>query len=378
MGPYIQLMDTFSSPLAGATSVVVKLGSQLLTDAGGRLDASYMASVARQVEALGKAGTTVTIVSSGAIAAGVAELGLAERPADLAALQAVAAVGQRRLMDAWAASFAPLGRHVAQLLLTRDDLDDRQRFLNLRNTVSAVHALGAVPVINENDTVSTDELVRISFGDNDILAAAVATAIRAEVLVLLSVTDGLLDAGGAPLRRVEAVADVESLVWRHKSARGKGGMNSKLAAARTVTAAGECLVVAHGRTERVLERLLAGEALGTLFCPTTAGRRTGRGRWIGAARPAGAILLDAGAARAVAEEHRSLLPIGVTGVEGEFGRGDVVALRGPDGRTVARGLTNYAAADVLAVRGKRSAEARGLLGAGAYDEVVHRDNLVVP
>ena len=268
-------------------------------------------------------------------------------------------------MDAWAAAFAPLGRHVAQLLLTREDMDDRQRFLNVRNTVTAVHALGAVPIINENDTISTDELVRISFGDNDILAAIVATAIRAEVLVLLSVTDGLLDAAGAPLRRVEDVADVESLVWSHKSARGKGGMSSKLAAARTVTAAGECLVVAHGRTERVLERLLAGEALGTLFCPTTANRRTGKGRWIGTARPAGSISLDAGAVRAVVEGHRSLLPIGVTGVEGKFGRGDVVALRGPDGRTVARGLTNYDATDVLAVKGKRSAEAREVLGARA-------------
>ena len=220
------------SPLAGAKSVVVKLGSQLLTAADGRLDEPYLASVARQVQALRQNGVTVTLVSSGAIAAGLAELGLSERPADLGALQAVAAVGQRRLMDAWAAAFAPTGRHVAQLLLTREDMDDRQRFLNVRNTVTAAHALGAVPVINENDTISTDELVRISFGDNDILASIVATAIRAEVLILLSVTDGLLDATGAPLRRVDDVSGVESLVWSHKSARGKGGMNSKLAAAR--------------------------------------------------------------------------------------------------------------------------------------------------
>ena len=144
-----------------------------------------------------------------------------------------------------------------------------------------------------------------------------------------------------------------------------------------MTAAGECLVVAHGRTDRVLERLLAGESLGTLFCPAGGGRRTGKGRWIGTARPSGSILLDAGAVRAIAEQHRSLLPIGVTGVEGDFGRGDVVALRAPDGRLVARGLTNYAAADVLAVMGRRTGEARELLGARAYDEVVHRDHLVV-
>src|SRR5690349_6187726 len=184
--------------LASVRSVVVKLGTQLLSDKDRRLDADFIARMARQVVALRERGIRVTIVSSGAIGAGLRELNLPKRPTDLARLQAVAAVGQRRLMDAWAAAFAPSGLPVAQILLTREDIDHRTRFLNVRNTIHAVHELGGVPIINENDTISTDELVRISFGDNDILAAMVTHALRAHLLVLLSVVDGILDADGKP------------------------------------------------------------------------------------------------------------------------------------------------------------------------------------
>jgi glutamate 5-kinase len=193
--------------LGGVRTVVVKLGTQLLSDKDGRLDAPFVATIAAQLAKLRAGGIRVTIVSSGAIGCGLRELGLRKRPTDLAMLQAVAAVGQRRLMDVWADAFESHKLHVAQLLLTRQDIDDRSRFLNLRNTLVAVHELGGIPIVNENDTVSTAELERISFGDNDILAALVAHALRAELLVLLTVVDGLLDSEGKPLRIVSSLDD---------------------------------------------------------------------------------------------------------------------------------------------------------------------------
>ena len=367
--------------LSAVRGVVVKLGTQLLTAAGGRLDGPFLAAVAAQVAALRGRGVIVTVVSSGAVGAGVAELNLPGRPADLAKLQAVAAVGQRRLMDAWAVAFAPHGLHVAQLLLTREDVDDRPRFLNLRNTIHAVHALGGVPIVNENDTVSTDEIVRISFGDNDILAAAVTHAVAADLLVLLSVVDGIHGPDGRPVRLVDgidvAIDAARDWVRTEKSALGKGGMDSKLTAARMVTDAGSAMVVADGRRPNVLVDLLDGVETGTLFVPGTAKRRPARSRWIGTARPVGTVTVDAGAATALADRNGSLLAAGVTAVAGPFARGDVVAIVSADGRPVARGLTNYAAAEVDRVKGLRTADVRGLLGDGAYDEVIHRDNLVL-
>src|SRR3954466_15373180 len=277
--------------LANLRTAVIKLGTQLLTDKTGRLDAAYLTTIAKQVAALRERGIAVTIVSSGAIGAGLAELGLPKRPTDLSKLQAVAAVGQRRLMDAWADAFEPFRMPVAQLLLTREDIDDRTRFLNVRNTIHAAHSLGAVPVINENDTISTDELVKITFGDNDILAAMVAAALRADLLVLLTVVDGLLDEHGKPVRLIESLDHARQLVRVEKSALGKGGMNSKLEAARMVTDAGEVMVVADGRTSDVLPRLAPGEPIGTLFLPSPR-KRSSRSRWIFAARPCGSIFVD--------------------------------------------------------------------------------------
>ena len=363
--------------LAAVRSVVVKLGSQLLTDrASGRLDAAFLATVAREIAALRERGIGVTIVSSGAISAGVAELSLPKRPTDLAQLQAVAAVGQRCLMDAWADAFHAHGMPVAQVLLTREDIDDRTRFLNVRNTIRAAHELRAVPIVNENDTISTDELVKITFGDNDILAAMVAAALRADLLVLLTVVDGLLDDAGEPVRLVESIEHARQLVRVERSALGKGGMNSKLEAARMVTDAGEVMVVANGRDPDVLARLMNGEAVGTLFAPS-AKKRSSRSRWIGAARPAGTIAVDAGAVAALVEKNRSLLPAGIVRVEGEFAPGDVVSIVSPDGVELARGLSNYATADVEKIRGKKTADVRAMLGEAAYDEVVHRNNLVL-
>jgi len=362
--------------LAAVRTAVVKLGTQVLSDRHGQLDLAFLGEIAAQVAALRASGVRITLVSSGAIGAGLGELKLARRPTDLGQLQAVAAVGQRRLMDAWAAAFAPIQLAVAQILLTREDIDDRTRYLNLRNTIGAVHELGGVPIINENDTISTDELVRISFGDNDLLAALVAHALRADLLVLLSSVDGILDAEGRPVRLIEKLDGAREFVRAEKTALGKGGFSSKLEAARMVTESGEAMIVADGRTENVLRRLLAGEELGTLFVPATR-KLSSRSRWIGSVRPAGTIYVDDGAARALTEKNKSLLPAGVVRVEGDFARGDVVAICSAGGSSVARGLSNYSAADVERIRGKRTADVRALLAEAAYDEVVHRDNLVI-
>ena len=362
--------------LSAVRTVVIKLGTQVLSDTDGRLDSAFLGSIAGQIAQLRSRGIRATIVSSGAIGAGLRELNLPKRPTDLSHLQAVAAVGQRRLMDAWAAAFSAHSLPVAQLLLTREDVDDRTRYLNVRNTIGAVHELGGVPIVNENDTISTDELVKISFGDNDILAALVAHALLADLLVLLSNVDGILDPSGKPVRLIEKLDSARDLVRAEKSALGKGGFNSKLEAARMVTESGEVMVVADGRTENVLPRILDGEELGTSFLP--AGRKlSSRSRWIGSARPAGSIYVDDGAIRAVVERNKSLLPAGITKVAGDFARGDVVAICSADGTPVARGLTNYSSADVERVRGKKTADVRALLAEAAYDEVVHRDNLVV-
>jgi glutamate 5-kinase len=370
------MVDSRKQALSHVRSVVVKLGTQLLSDPTAKLDAQFVAGIAKQVATLRDRGVRVTIVSSGAIGAGIRELGLTSRPSDLGKLQAVAAVGQRRLMDVWAAAFEPHKMPVAQLLLTREDIDDRTRFLNVRNTINAAHELGAVPIINENDTISTDELIKITFGDNDILASLVASALRADLLVLLTVVDGLLDTEGKALRLVESVEAARALVRSEKSALGKGGMNSKLEAARMVTDAGELMVVANGRMENVLVRMLDGDEVGTLFNPSSR-KRSSRSRWIGAARPTGSIYVDDGAVTALVQKNRSLLPAGVTKVEGDFDRGDIVAICASDGRIIARGLSNYASADVEKVRGKKTQEIRALMQIGAYDEVVHRDNLIV-
>ena len=233
--------------------------------------------MAQQVKTLRDRGIRVTIVSSGAVGAGMRVLNLPTRPTDLAMLQAVAAAGQPQLMHVWAHAFEPLP--VAQLLLTREDIDDRRRFLNIRNTINAVHELGAIPIINENDTISTDEMMRISFGDNDILAGLVAHATQADLLILLTVVDGLLDDKSESVRVVLNIDEARKLVRKDKSAAGKGGMDSKLLAAQMLTSGGDAMVVANGREKDILPRLLDGEVLGTLFLPAES-RQSSRIRWI--------------------------------------------------------------------------------------------------
>ncbi len=363
--------------LGKARSVVIKVGSQLMTSistGGSDLDIDYLRDMARQIVELRARRVQVTLVSSGAIAAGCAEMGLERRPRDVADQQAVAAVGQRRLMTHLHDAFAPHGLKVAQLLLTRGDFDDRDRFLNIRNCVGHLHRRDCLPVINENDTVAVEEL---RFGDNDLLAALTCNALRADALVLLTVVDGLLDDQGNTVDPVEDIGSVLGMARAQVSTLGTGGMITKLEAARLVTEAGEIAVVADGRVPDVLARLFAAEPLGTIFVPARR-KLDSRSRWIGLTkRAAGTVTVDAGAAAALSRRGKSLLASGITGTTGQFERGEVVLIRDDAGREIARGLTNYNADELRLIMGKRSNQFQKVLHRPAYDEVVHRDNLVV-
>jgi len=375
--------------VSSARRIVVKVGTNVLAAPGRPLDVARVNSLSGQIALLMREGRQVALVSSGAIGAGMAELGIAERPRTLPELQASASVGQGRLMARYEESFHSHGLHAGQILLTREDFDSRERYLNASNTIRALFDLGCVPIINENDTVSTDE---IRFGDNDLLAAHVTHLIRAELLVLLTSVPGLYvpEPWPAAVRSVhetprgpvadivEQVSDeVSRLACAEKTVGGTGGMDSKLEAARIATEAGEPALIANGTEDGVLTRACAGERLGTLFLPTSKRLRS-RKRWLRfTTRPRGAVVVDRGARRALCEKGTSLLPIGVTAVEGGFERGDVVRIKGPDGKEFARGLSNYSAEDIERIKGLKTGEIEAALGHKYYDEIVHRDSLAL-
>ncbi len=362
------------SVIAQARRVVVKIGSQLLTDDAGRISEPSFRAIAEQVAALADRGVSVTVVSSGSVGVGSKVLGLDQRPSDVAELQAVAAIGQSGLMSRWHDAFKPHGRHVAQMLVTRDDFEHRQRYLNIRNCIGELHARNAVPIVNENDTVSVEE---IRFGDNDILAALLTNALRADLLILLSVVDGVKDSTGEYLDIVHDALEARALVLNEKSTLGTGGMQTKLEAARLVTDAGEVAVIASGREPDVITRLIDGEKLGTVFVPANR-KLESRSRWIGmTVRPTGTLTVDQGAVRALTDKGASLLAIGVTEIIGKFDKGDVVVVRDERGRELARGLINYDADEARKIMGKRSDDFEALLGRRAYDEIIHRDNMVL-
>lgn len=365
------------SVLTAARRLVVKMGTQVLRGDDGELDLAFLNTIADQVHALRQRGVQVTLVSSGAIGAGCRTLDLARRPTDVAALQAVAAVGQPRLMAHMRDAFARHGIVTAQLLLTRGDFDDRDRFLNLRNCVAHLHELGCLPIINENDTVAVEE---IRFGDNDMLAAMMCNALRADAMVLLTMAQGLLDAAGQKIDLVEdllATIATAKLNDRGKSTWGTGGIVAKLDAVRLVVEAGELAVIAHGREPDVLIRLLAGEPLGTVFAPAPR-KMDSRQRWIALTkRPAGTVTIDDGAIAALTQKGKSLLASGILEVTGRFERGEVLMVRDTAGREIARGLSNYGDAEIRLIQGKRSSQFEKLLGRPAYAEVIHRDNLVI-
>jgi len=371
-----------SQLIAAARLIVVKIGSRVLTTPDGLLDTDRIATIGRQCDQLLAAGKQLVVVSSGAVAAGMGRLGLAQRPRTLPRLQAAAAVGQSCLIEAYERSLRPHGRHVAQVLLVAEDLQDRRRYLNIRGTLRALLDEGAVPIVNENDTVSVEEL-QTSFGDNDRLAALVATLLPADLLVLLSDVAGLYDrdpeAVGASVIPVVPVIDAatERLVRDRVSGLSKGGMASKLAAARMVTTSGCHCVIGPGKRDDVLEAICGGGEVGTLF-PGRQGTMPARKRWLGWSAPAsGTLVVDAGARRAVVNGGSSLLAAGVLSVSGSFGPGDIVTLETPDGGVFARGLVNYAAADLDKIRGLQTEQVLERLGRCGCDAVIHRDDLAV-
>lgn len=357
-------------------NLVVKVGTNLLTDTAGRLDKAMINAIGRQLGLMSERGIHVTLITSGAVGSGMGIAGLTSRPRELPVLQASAAIGQPTLMALYARALSRFGMHAGQLLVTRDDFEHRSRYLNIRNTVGALHRLRAVPIINENDTTAVDELGR--FADNDTIAALVANLIKADLLVLLTVADGLLNTEGQRIDLVPRVTpEVLKLARAEKSALGSGGMGSKLRAVSMVTEAGETVVIANGRERNVLLRLLEGERLGTIFAPAEH-KMSARQRWLrSAVRPVGRLMLDDGAADAVLRKNKSLLPRGITAVTGRFERGAVVALVNPAGQTIAHGVVNYGNADLDRIKGLKSAEIAAALGAKPFDEAVHRDHLVV-
>ncbi len=360
--------------LGGAQRVVVKIGSRLLRDdLHGRVR-----MLAEETAALRAAGKEVVLITSGAIALGVSGLGLDARPAHLPGLQAAAAVGQGHLMEVYRQAFRAHELPIGQVLLTHDDLDDRRRYLNARATFGELLRLGAVPVVNENDTVSVDE---IKFGDNDRLAALVAALVGADLLVVLTDVAGLHEgdpAKGAPL--LPEVNDFD-VARRHAgdaaSGVGTGGMRSKVEAAAIAARFGVSTVVASGREARPVTRIVAGEPLGTFF-HTSVGRLQARKHWIAYALKArGRVLVDAGAQHALVDKNKSLLASGVRGAEGTFGAGDPVEIIGEDGAAFARGLCAFDADELRLAAGHRGSELAALLGYPAPDVVVHRDDLVI-
>ena len=360
---------------------VVKIGSALLTADGRGLDREAMAIWVRQMVALRRAGIDLVLVSSGAVAAGMSRLGWLERPSAIHELQAAAAVGQMSLVKAWQTSFAEHNERTAQILLTHDDLSDRKRYLNARSTLRTLLELGVIPVINENDTVATDE---IRFGDNDTLAALVANLVEADLLVILTDQQGMFDADprNNPQAQLiyEARADdpeLDAVAGGTGGALGRGGMQTKLRAARLAARSGAYSVIVGGRIERVLDRLHGGERLGTLLSPEQC-RHGARKQWLaGHLQTRGTLTLDAGAVKALVDDHKSLLPVGVTAVEGKFRRGEMVVCVDQDGKEIARGLANYSVAEAEKILGHCSEEIEKILGYVAEAELVHRDNLVL-
>jgi glutamate 5-kinase len=364
------------------TRVVAKVGSSSLRRPDGGLDAELAGALVDQIAKLCREGIDVVLVSSGAVAAGLAPLGFERRPVDLPGLQAAASVGQGILVHTYQERFAGHGIACGQVLLTPQDVVDRVRYLNARHTFDRLLGLGAVPVVNENDTVATDEL---RFGDNDRLAALVASMLNAQLLVLLSDVDGLYPlaphtggAGIAPLERVDDFRELDpQIVGPSGSEVGSGGMASKLEAARIATFSGAHAVIANARRPDVLVDAAAGAPLGTWFPPSRR-RPESRKLWIAfAPMPQGRIFVDEGAVRALTQRGSSLLAAGITDVQGEFVAGDAVDVVGPDHVVVARGLTTYAATDVRQIRGRSTEALAAEFDVSYTREVIHRDQLVV-
>jgi glutamate 5-kinase len=370
-----------SGVLRDARRIVVKVGSSLVTNEGRGLDEVAIGEWCRQLSALVREGREVIMVSSGAIAEGMKRLGWSSRPHEIHELQAAAAVGQMGLAQMYETRFRAHGLGSAQVLLTHADLADRERYLNARSTLLTLLKLGVVPVINENDTVVNDE---IKFGDNDTLGALVANLVEADALIILTDQKGLYTADPRKDPSAQFVHEaqagdsaLEAMAGGAGSSIGKGGMITKILAAKRAAGSGASTVIAWGREPDALLRLAGGEAIGTLLVAPTQ-KNQARKQWMADhLQLRGAVVVDAGAAAKLLEEGKSLLPIGMTSVEGEFARGDVIAVRNAQGEEIARGLANYASSEARLIARKPSSEFEKLLGYAAEPEMLHRDNLVL-
>jgi glutamate 5-kinase len=366
--------------LKGVRRVVIMVGSRVLTGKGRTLSEPVFDRLAREISAAKQKGFEVVLVSSGAIAAGMGRLGLLEKPKTMPQKQASAAIGQSALMWSYERAFSFYGEKVAQVLLTRDDLSNRNRYLNARNTLLTLLEFGVIPVINENDTVVVQE---IKFGDNDNLSALVTNLVNADLLVILSDIDGLFDKDPRVHKNARLIPfvpqvteDMEEKATGTLSAFSIGGMVTKLQAARKAALFGIPTVLANGMVEGLLERILRGEEVGTLFT-SQVNKLTSRKHWIAFTLEShGRIIVDEGAKKAILQKGKSLLPSGVLSADGRFGQGDQVVLADGNGREFAKGLTNYDSSEVNKIRGLRTTEVEGRLGYKHADEIVHRDDLV--
>ena len=374
-------MIPMKTVLTKSKRIVVKVGSSLVTNQGAGLDLSALGNWARQIATLNTSGHQVVLVSSGAIAEGMQRLGWKKRPASIHDLQAAAAVGQMGLVQAYESCFRKHELHAAQVLLTHADLADRERYLNARTTLTTLLGLRVIPIINENDTVVTDE---IKFGDNDTLGALVANLIEADVLVILTDQSGMYTADPRKNAEAELIStaqagdvQLEKMAGSAGSHIGRGGMLTKILAAKRAARSGAHTVIASGNEPDVLLRLIKGESIGTLLTaptPTLAARK----QWLADhLQVSGTLVLDAGAVTALRSEGKSLLPIGVKKVVGEFERGAAVTCVNEQGQDIARGLTNYNAEEARRIAGHSSQKIESLLGYGGDSEIIHRDNLVV-
>ena len=368
--------------LSKVKKIVVKIGTGVLTTNDGCLDKNQVKRLAGQVVELKKMGYSVVVVSSGAIGSGMGELGIEKRPTTLPELQAVASIGQSKLISMYDECFKLHGFHAAQILLTREDFENRQRYLNACNTIHTLFQLNAIPVVNENDTISVDE---IAFGDNDALSAFVTNLLNAELLIILSSVDGLYDrcptakSKATVIPIVENVSDdIKNLAFNTKTLMGVGGMQTKLDAASVVTKAGEAAVIANGRADNVLKRVMQGENIGTFFLPNEE-KLTSRKKWIGyTMKSKGTIYVDTGAVCALSEKGKSLLASGIVSVEGDFNKGDIISISSKEDKVIfAKGLTNYSYEEIEKIRGCSTSEIINVLGYKLYDEVIHRDNMVI-
>lgn len=364
-----------------ARRIVVKVGSSVLVEEKTGLDLVAFSKLAKEISQLHSGSRKITVVTSGAIAAGMERLEYGKRPHSIPHIQAAAAVGQPHLMKIYQDCFSNYHKKVAQILLTHDDFGDRRRYVNARNTLLTLLDLGFIPIVNENDTVAVEE---IKFGDNDNLSALVTSLVGADLLIILSDIDGLYDhdpKGGQQAELIHIVEnidlEIENCATETRNPWCVGGMASKIEAVRKAVRFGVATIVANGRFEGILHRILEGDEVGTLFLPL-ADRLSSRKQWIAyGLKPTGRIVVDDGAKRAIVSDGKSLLPTGVSAVEGDFDRGEAVCCLDSRGSEFARGLVNYNCTELEQIRGRKSREIEGIIGYKYTDEIIHRDDLVI-